>query len=256
MCSMRAACALLHCVTWAKDFHNHLKSVQCQKLNVKFTNQQNQTNKIVQFELYRIQFALFEKLLIPYDKNPLKQVLRLNLERLSFKLELYSYPEIALRMRNVWVKMLFNVGKTIEETRVEKIKITFGLLEWDDEFHTDMKGETDAATTVKMRVGIKEMEPGFAKAFTVIFKNNYERMYDFLKNNEFENYNFGEFLKLIFENYNEKTKIMKIDSEWLRSLVEVKEQVEKEIHEKVSEGKWDEKEKVKQMKKENKKDDL
>ena len=250
--------------TWVKDFHNHLQSVKCLDLNLNFKAQGGRHNRINKFEFERIQLDLFENLIVPFDKNPVQKVFRIRLEKVSFLLELFGYPEIVLRFKKVWVKMLFNVQNEMPSTQVDKIKITFEKLEWDDEAMTDMKGDTDKSTFEKMKVGIKELEPGFAKAFSVVFKNNYQRMYEFLENKEYENYNFGEFLTLIFKNYDPKKKILNIDAEWLRNLVEEKEKMEKEITDKLGKENLikDEKKKVVkegeeiQNKKEKNKEDL
>jgi len=248
-------------ISWATDFHNHLQSVKCLDLNLDFKNQAGRKNRINRFEFDSFQIDLFENLIIPFDKNPIQKVLRLKFEKISFKLEVFGYPEIPLRFRKIWIKMLFNVENDTASTKIEKIRISFEKLEWDDQANPDMKGDADHGTFQKMKNGIKELEPGFAKAFTAIFRNNYQRIYDFLENKEYEKYDFGDFLKLIFENYDAKNKTLNISAEWLRGLVDDKEKFEKEIQDKLKEGEshQEEKKEVKAEKSEkskNTKEDL
>lgn len=221
---------------WAQQFHNHLQSIDCLDLHMKFKSDSGQMYEITQFQIYSPEMSLFENVLINYEKEASKKVLRFKFNRISLRITIKEFPEIALRFRECWIKILFKIDKTKDGSFVEKLRITFAKLEFDDEIYPDMKGNVDDNTLKKMKAGLQNIEIILTKAFDYVIKKNYERINDFLENKEYNQLDFGQFLKLVFQNYDEKNKILNIDSQWLREMAGDTEPMDKVTKEK-SQGK-------------------
>lgn len=224
---------------WAKDFHNHLQSIDVMNLNMKVKgdsdgkkSQQDQELKDVQF--FGLQLALFEDFVVPYEKDNSKKVLKIKFDRLSLRVQLVGFPEVGIRFRNCWFKVLFGVGPTKETTFVEKLRISFNRIEWEEGIVEGVEGEVDSQIFLTLKNGVKELEPSLAASLDYVFKKDHEKIYNFFLNNEYSDYDFGDFLKHAIHNYNVRNKIINVDSKWLKNLVEGSQKKIKEmINEKV-----------------------
>lgn len=207
-------------VDWAKQFDNHLKSIDCLDLNMKIKSDSGEMNEITQFQIYKAEISPIENVLINYEKDASKKVLRLKLNRISLRVSIKTFPEVEFRFRDCWIKVLFKIDQSKDNSFVEKIRLTFSKMEFDDEVYPDIKGSVDDNTFKKMKTGIQNIESTMVKTFDYLIKNNHDRIEDFLQKEEYNNLNFGQFLKLVFENYDEKNKILNIDSQWVKEMVE------------------------------------